>query len=71
VIIAIKPKIKILFTDYEQAAKADELLNKKLILISRIMSLAKFLKRVLQYIIFANSSDKESKIGILMGRKAI
>ena len=53
-IITTKQKIKLLYADDEQASKADELPNRKLILISGFMSAIEYLAKALQRIMFAN-----------------
>ena len=62
-IVTIRPKIRILFANDDQSAEGVESLDKKLILISGFVSAIKYLEKALQYIIFANSSDNDTKIG--------
>ena len=69
-IVIIKPKIKVLFAENDKAAEGVESLYKKPILRSIFMSLVEFLEKPLHYRVFANSSDKDTKMGTLMGLEA-
>ncbi len=72
-IVTINPKIKELFAeDDDQTAEANESLDKKLILASRLMSVIEYLfeKALKNIIIFTNSSDNDCKIEMLMRPKA-
>jgi hypothetical protein len=73
VIVTINPKIKELFAeDDDQTAEANESLDKKLILASRLISVIEYLleKALKNIIIFTNSSDNDCKIEMLMRPKA-